>query len=85
MVDAVLEEPDGLYAVGLDFHVGLLVRRGESVEFCHSTWVGADGVICEDPRSSPGFASNYHVFGPVLSDRVVDAWLDQTPIATVTR
>ena len=85
VVEAVLEQPDGLYVVGLDYHVGLLVRRGAEIEFCHSTFVDSVGVVCEDPRTAPAFVSNYHVVGPVLEDAVVDAWLDQTRLVTVTK
>ena len=84
VIDAILEEPEGIYVVGLDYHVGLLVRRERSVAFCHSTVIDAAGVVCEDPRTSPGFLSHYHVFGPVLEDAVIDAWLDETEIYTVT-
>ena len=85
VVDAVLAEPEGIYVVGLDFHVGFLIRRDQTVEFCHSTYLDRAGVVCEDPVSSPAFASEYHVVGPVLEDAVIDAWLDQKPLATVTR
>ncbi len=85
VVTALLQEPEGVYAVGLDFHTGLLVHRDGQVEFCHSTFLDAAGVLCEDPRTSPAFQSNYHVFGPVLSDRVVDAWLHGHAIPTVTQ
>lgn len=85
VVDAVLKEPEGIYVVGLDYHVGFLIRRDDGIEFCHSTYLDAAGVVCEEPVTSPAFASNYHVVGPVLEDDVIDAWLDQTPIATVTR
>lgn len=79
----VAGQPDGIYAVGLDFHTGLLVKRGSEVEFCHSSFVTeVPAVQCNDPREDPGFVSNYHVVGPVFTDRVVDAWLDGTAIPT---
>ena len=84
VVDAVLAEPEGVYVVGFDFHVGLLVRQSEGVRFCHSSYVTAEGVVCEDPRTAVGFRSDYHVFGPVLEDAIVDAWLDGDAIPTVT-
>lgn len=85
VVDRILAEPEGLYVVGLDVHVGFLVRTDARIAFCHSTFLEPGAVVCEDPRTSPAFVSNYHVVGPVLEDRVVDAWLDRTPLPTVTR
>jgi hypothetical protein len=84
VVEHVRGRPDGVYAVGLDFHVGLLVKRGDAVEFCHSAWTSPRAVTCADPLLDPGFVSKYHVVGPVTSDRAIDAWLDGAAIPTVT-
>jgi hypothetical protein len=83
VVADTLTRPDGLYVVGMDFHVGLLVKRHDEVEFCHASFLGPAEVVCGDPRTDPGFVSRYHVVGPVTSDRVVDAWLAGHRIPTV--
>jgi hypothetical protein len=67
------ELPEGLYVVGLDFHVGLLVRAGEGLAFCNASPYA--GVICEDPAESPDFVSKYRVVGPLLTDAAVDRWM----------
>lgn len=79
VASALLALPQGLYAVGLDFHTGLLVRGPEGLAFCNaSPW---SGVVCEDPVQSPDFASKYRVVGPVLTDRAIDRWLAGEEIA----
>ena len=85
VVHALLAEGEGIYVVGFDAHVGLVVVRDEHAEFCHSSWLGASGVQCTDPLHDAAFRSALHVYSPVLTDAVVDAWLDGTAIPTVTR
>lgn len=72
----------GVYGVGLDYHAGLLIRRteGAPLRFCHASYVD-DAVVCEDPVDSPAFVSRYRVFGSLLTDRAIDAWLSGTTIA----
>ena len=82
VVDWVLAQDDGLYIVGLDHHVGMLVHREATVEFCHSAYTAPGAVTCSDPRTDPGFVSHYRIVGPVLTDDVVDAWLDGTTLRT---
>ncbi len=85
VVDAVEGDDPGVYIVGLDFHTGFLIRQAESVEFCHSNYIGAEGVVCNDPRTDPAFASKYHVYGPVLEDAVIDRWLAGEALPTYTK
>ena len=76
---------DGVWIVGLDFHVGFLVADAGEVRFCHSTFLDEAGALCEDPLSSDAFVSNYRVVGELLGDDVVQGWLDGRRWATVTR
>ena len=66
---------DGLYLVGMDFHVGFLVLDGSRADLCHSSWVGTGGVVCEPAAASGAFRSHYDVVGPVLDDARVEGWL----------
>jgi hypothetical protein len=68
------ELPEGLYVVGLDFHAGLLVRKGEELSFCNAS--PYSGVVCEDPAKSLDFVSKYRVVGPVLTERAVEWWME---------
>ncbi len=79
----VSDRGEGIYVVGLSFHVGFLVVEGETVEFCHSAYYGTTGVVCEPAATSQGIAdSDVFVIAPYLSDRTVDAWLGGERIAT---
>ncbi len=72
---------DGLYIVGLDYHVGFLVKEADTLQMCHSD--PNDGVVCEDARTSSAFVSDYRVVGRVLHDETVEKWLDQSHFTTV--
>lgn len=73
---------DGLYVVGMDFHVGFLVLEGERADLCHSAFVPPAHVTCEPAATSPGFQSRYYVVGPVLDDARVIDWLEGNAVPT---
>lgn len=73
---------DGLYLLGLDTHVGLLRVRGRTVDFCHAAGSWPRAVLCEPAATSPSLRSRVHVWGPILSDATVDAWMAGDPIPT---
>lgn len=75
---------DGLYVVGMDYHVGFLRLDGERVAFCHSSFLEPAAVTCEDPVTAGGFASNLYVVGDALSDAAIDDWLAGRAIPTQT-
>jgi len=85
VVDALEQERPGVYVVGLDFHTGFVIRTADTVEFCHSNWIESEGVVCNDPRTDPAFASEYHIYGPVFEDAVIDKWLGGEPVTTYVR
>ncbi len=73
----------GLYVVGLDYHVGILSWDGEGrVELCHSSVLAPGTVLCEDAARSEAMVSHVHVVGPLLSDRIVEAWLEGKGVPT---
>lgn len=82
LVNQVRSTGDGLYLLGLDTHVGLLRVRGSDVDFCHAAGSWPRAVLCEPAGSSPSLRSRVHVWGPLLSDRAVDAWLTGTRLPT---
>ena len=79
-VDHVVAEGEGLYVVGLDYHVGLLWNDGHTVQMCHSSPYG--GAACEDARAAPAMVSNLHVVGKLLDDAMIDGWLADRPFPT---
>jgi hypothetical protein len=72
---------DGIYVVGLDTHVGLLVVRDEEPIFCHASRTLR--VVCEDATVAKALHSRYLVLGR-LSDRAVEAWLTGAALPTAT-
>jgi len=77
----VRKSGDGLYVVGLDFHVGFIVKDGERLDFCHSSYLDPPlAVVCNAAADDPGMASEYYVLGHILDPDMMAAWLKQTPI-----
>ena len=74
---------DGVYVVGLDWHVGLLVVVSGEPTFCHASRSQAKKVLCEDAETARSLRSRYTVVG-ALSQTTIDAWLSQEPLATVS-
>lgn len=72
----------GVYVVGLDTHVGLLVVRDGEQRFCHASRSMNQRVLCEDAASAKALHSHYVVVGR-LSDRAVEAWATGAPVPTV--
>lgn len=85
VVDAVQAGGEGLWIVGLDYHVAYLWNDGSTVRMCHSGNLGPGAVACEDARTSPSMVSNYHVIGRLFSDAMLDRWLDNKAFPTITR
>lgn len=49
---------DGLYKVGLSFHVGFLYKIGTKLYFIHSNYIEAEGVIIEDADTSMALSAS---------------------------
>lgn len=84
-VAAVAHRGDGIYLVGLDYHVGfLLVERGQ-VYFHHaSNFAGA--VVREPALTSAALArSSYRVVGKMLDPGLIEHWLSGAAIPTHDR
>jgi len=73
---------DGVYLVGLDYHIGLVIKRGSELQLCHSTVLEPGQVLCEPAAGdNPLTSSGYVVVGALLTDARVEAWLLERPIA----
>jgi len=68
---------DGLYKVGLDNHVGFIVKRGQSIRFVHSNYYRPEAGVMSEPLegNNPLAHSNYRVVGRLLGDAMVKAWI----------
>jgi hypothetical protein len=82
VIEAIRAGEDGLFAVGFDFHVGFVVKEGDTVTFCHSSWIKNGGVACEDPAATGAWYSSYYVVGRLLDDPMLIHWLEGSAIPT---
>lgn len=55
---AVKKMGQGVYVVGLDYHVGFLYNDGKDVYFIHSNYIGREGVVKESILHSRAFANS---------------------------
>jgi len=84
-VAAVARRGDGLYLVGLDYHVGFLVVEGGRVYFHHASNV-AGAVVREPAITSAALGrSSYRVVGKMLDPGLIEAWLTGAAIPTHDR
>jgi len=68
---------DGLYCIGLDYHVGYLLKRDGRYFFIHSSYVGIDGVSIEPIEESQAFYSQvYYLSAMTGNKRFVKRWLE---------
>ena len=84
-VAAVARRGDGLYLVGLDYHVGFLVVERGQVWFHHASNVS--GAVVREPAltSAALSRSSYRVVGKMLDASLVEAWLEARVIPTRDR
>lgn len=83
-VKAIDNWGEGLYIVGLDFHVGFLVNDGAKTYFIHSSYIEPRKVVREIALVSKVLASSkYRVAGKISEDNELLAkWLSQKNIPT---
>lgn len=71
---------EGLYVVGMDFHVAFLRIDSKGEQLCHSAVFTPTAVLCEDAATSLGFVSKYHVAGKLFGDAQLRGWLEGASI-----
>lgn len=74
---------EGLYVIGMDYHVAYLRLTASEAKLCHSAYLEPAHVVCEDAATAGGMVSRYHVAGPLFSDAQLVAWAHGEPIRTV--
>ena len=74
---------DGIYFIGLDFHVGYLQKEGEHLYFIHSNYINSEGVVKEEISSSKAFkSSHYYVANITQNDLLIKKWILNEVIST---
>ena len=68
---------DGLYCIGLDYHVGYLLKRDGRYFFIHSSYVGIDGVSIEPIEEAQAFYSQVYYLSAITSNKAfVKRWIE---------
>jgi hypothetical protein len=76
---------DGLYKVGLDSHVGFIVKRGDQVRFVHSSYYQREVGVLSEPLEgyNPLAHSRYRIVGSLLGDAMMRAWILGTDLSSL--
>lgn len=67
---------DGLYFVGLDFHVGFILKSSNQIYFIHSNYIGKVGVMKEAVADSNAIESeSYYICSISNNKKLMRKWL----------
>jgi hypothetical protein len=82
VIDYIKKKPDAVYVVGLDCHVGFIVKYQGKIQFVHSNYYHPEiGVMSENLDSeNPLRDSKYRVVGKVSDSVNVLRWISKTPV-----
>jgi hypothetical protein len=82
--DLVKEKGEGLYVLGLDYHVGYVINDDNQLRFFHSNYYDPWQVVDESVDGSlPIFHSKYKVLGKLFNDEMMEKWLKNEHFDTV--
>ncbi len=85
LLEYVRSQPDNVYVVGLDNHVGFISKQNGSITFIHSSFVGISCVESEEAAQSAVLASStLYVLGNATGNKnLLLRWLQGLPIVIV--
>lgn len=71
------QQPNNIYIVGLDNHVGFIYKQGNDIKFVHSNYYQKEiGVMAQNlNNNNPLKKSSYRILGTLLNNETVKAWL----------
>lgn len=77
VVKYINNKGDGLYIVGLDQHVGFIVKQGNTLKFIHSNYYKPkEGVMAEPLVGwNPLNYSKYRVVGKIFDTDMIERWV----------
>ena len=77
--------PEGLYSVGLAYHVGYLWKEGKGSYFIHSNYILEEGVVIEHAKCSYAFnSSNLFLIVPISGNlKLTKKWLFSEKIEVI--
>ncbi len=78
LIDYLNKQGDGLYIVGLDYHVGFISKRGNSLHFIHSNYYHPETGVMAEPLEghNPLNDSRYRVIGKLLDTEMTQNWIN---------
>jgi hypothetical protein len=78
-----LKQKDGIYFIGLDFHVGYIYKSHQEIYFIHSNYIENKGVMKETIENSKAIVSSQYYIVPIThNDNLIKKWLMKEIIAT---
>jgi hypothetical protein len=82
----IQEKQEGLYFVGLDFHVGFLLFRNKELYFIHSNYINAEGVVFEKAVYSDAFnaTTSYRIAEISSNEKLLEKWLKGESIKIIS-
>jgi len=81
LINTLKTKPDGLYALGLDYHVGFLAVYNHEVYFVHSDYINNKVVREKALESDAFFSSNLYVLGNLTGNKTfINNWLNNTKV-----
>ena len=74
---------DGLYFIGLQFHVGYIFKKENDIYFIHSNYIDNKGVMKEKIDDSKAIISDvYYIADITYNDKLLTKWLNNEVIST---
>ncbi len=79
----IKNKKDGLYFIGLDFHVGFILKENQNVYFIHSNYLNNSGPTKEKIDDSKVMKSSvYHFCHITHNDVLLKKWLNNEVVVT---
>ena len=70
---------DGIYLVGLDYHIGILQVKGDDIQMIHSSVYPPVSVVIEDAATSLALTHTaYRIVGKLDNETTMNKWLKGT-------
>lgn len=67
---------DGIYFIGLDFHVGYILKEQQNVYIIHSNYINKQGVVKENIEKSKAASSSIYYIVPISTNqKLLKKWI----------
>lgn len=76
------QQKDGIYILGMDWHIGFIIKKQNKIRFIHSRKPKHAGVLNEEAEDSPTLKlSNFYMIGSVLdNENIIQQWVGKTKV-----